>query len=60
MHPQSRFCGPERSRKAKFPTSEQADQFWLGAHSIAKDRGASFVASEDSDQTDAQADLSLL
>ena len=25
----------------KFPTSEQADQFSLGAHSIAKDRGAS-------------------
>ena len=41
MHPQSRFCGPDRSRNAKFPTSEQADQFSLGAHSIAKDRGAS-------------------
>ena len=35
MHPQS------RSRNVKFPTSEQADQFLLGAHSIAKDRGAS-------------------
>ena len=41
MHPQSRFCGPDQSRNAKFPTSEQADQFSLGAHSIAKDRGAS-------------------
>ena len=41
MHPQSRFCGPDRSRNAKFPTPEQADQFSLGAHSIAKDRGAS-------------------
>ena len=37
MHPQSRFCGPDLSRNAKFPTSEQADQFSLGAHSIAKD-----------------------
>ena len=41
MHPQSRFCGPDWSRNAKFPTSEQADQFSLGAHIIAKDRGAS-------------------
>ena len=41
MHPQSRFCGRDRSRNAKFPTFEQADQFSVGAHSIAKDRGAS-------------------
>ena len=40
MHPQSRFCGPD-SQKANFLTSEEADQFSLGAHSIAKDRRAS-------------------
>ena len=34
-------CGPDQSLNAKFPTSEQADQFSLGVHSIAKDRGAS-------------------
>ena len=39
--------------------SEQADQFSLGAHSI-RIVELLYVASEDSDQTDAQADLSLL
>ena len=41
MHPQSRFCGPDQSRNAKFSTSEQADQFSLCAHGIAKDLLAS-------------------
>ena len=40
MHPQSKFGGPDRSQNAKLPTSDQADQFLLGAYSIAKDRGA--------------------
>ena len=43
----------------KFPTSEQADQFLLGSHSI-RIMELLYVASEDSDQTDAQADLILL
>ena len=37
----SKCCGLDQSRNAKFPTSEQTDQFSLGVHSIAKDRGAS-------------------